>query len=303
MAKGQSKGKAAARTAATGRVSKRLTDDQKKALAILKTATDISEIMEQRNIPQFDVDDLISEILEDELEDLEDTVEGENPDNDDFKEEYDENDDDSAAYDEIEAGDPFEVEVEEHETRRFSAYIVSVYFNEEMPVIKFLQTPQYLTNDPLVRNALIERCNRFLDMAAFIAEKQRQYLKTADKEALCNLEQQELVEYFGKKNIKLSKEHISRLLDALYFNIEGLGTIPSKSLFKRFSREQKLALAREFIGACNKEMSQLEKAKALVEFIENKRGIRIKLSAKSRTEHDKYKQWKDLLRQVDEAPG
>jgi hypothetical protein len=143
-------------------------------------------------------------------------------------------------------------------------------------------------------------------MAAFIAGAQKSYFKTRDKGQLANLNQQDLVAYLEKKNHKLKKEHVARMLDVLYFKIEGIGTIPAKYFFKRYgtttglSRDEKLAYTAEFLKGCDKDLSQIEKARELVKFIEKKTGKPIKLSD-SPDEHNKYKQFKTIIQQVEGA--
>lgn len=302
MAKGHSTGKSPVKIASGEKVHKQLSIGQKQALAIIKTTADLGQLMEQRNIPQIDFDEQLSDILAEDLEELEDIVEGENPDNDDLREEYDDEEDDYKDYDEMGPNDPFEIE--ERDTSHKPIYVVTASFEKGDAIIEFQQVPQYDTNNVLVKNALLERNMLLHKMAFFIAQAQTSFFKTNDEKHLGNLNQQDIVEALKKQGKNLSKEHVSRMLDALYFKIEGLGTVPAKFLFKRYgtksrlNQEDKLADACEFLKICDVNLNQLEKAKALVQFIEQKRGITIGLSG-SKNEHDKYKQWKNIIRQVE----
>lgn len=267
------------------------------SLAAIKTAGDLTELLNETNVAQVDVDDLLSEIVEEEYGELEDGVESELPDNDDLREEHDESEDDYTDYDEIEAYDPFEVE--DLEKKSSPIYIASVLFIQEKPIVEFLQVPYYDTKDILVRNTLEERLSLFNEMATFIAAAQKSYFKTKGKGSVGFLKQQDLVEFLKKKH-SVSKEHISRMLDALYFKFEGVGTIPSKAFFKRLTQDEKIIFAKEFLEQSDKNLSQLQKAKGLVKFIDQKTGISIKLSD-NKNEHDKYKQYINIVRKVEVA--
>lgn len=302
MTKGHSTRRLPVKGTTTEKAPRRLSEGQKISHAIIKTTGDLDKLMEQRNIPQIDIEEQLSEILAAELEDLEDTVEGENPDNDDYREEHDDEEDDYKDFDEFDTFDPFNTE--ERKPSRKPLYIAAFSFKERLPAVKFLQSPQYDTGDVLVKNALVERYKLFYEMASFIAQKQDSYFRKNDEENLENLNQQDIVEFLTNKGHKISKVHVSRMLDNLCFKIEGLGTVPAKFMIKRYgvksrlTREEKLALTSEFLKTCDRGLNQLEKAKELVRFIEQKKGISIKLS-NSKNEHDKYKQWKNLILQVE----
>lgn len=338
MAKGHSTRRLPVKGPATEKIPGRLSEGQKIAHAIIKTTADLDKLMEQRNIQQLDIDEYLTKILPEELKDLEDTIEGENPDDDDFREEYDDEEDDYKDYDEMRPDDPFEAEGRDR--RHSQKYVAAVSFVEGLPVIRFLQLPQYDTNNTLVKNALLDRYELICKMASFIAETQKAYFMTYDEKKLNNLNQQDLVKNWMpdservsvekglrdfKKTRKLKKSdketydkerrkieqplknymiYVSRLLDALYFKIEELGTVPARFFIRRYgtktrlTQEEKLAHAREFLKNCGTNLNQLEKAKGLAQFIEQKKGISVKLS-NSKNEHDRYKQWKNLISRVE----
>jgi len=145
----------------------------------------------------------------------------------------------------------------------------------------------------------------FKEMALFIAGAQQSYFRTRDESTLANLNQQDLVKFLESKNHRLKKEHVSRMLDVLYFKTEGSGTVPAKHFFRRYgsktrlSQAEKFAFAKDFLRSCEKGLTQLEKAKGLVEFIRHK-GIDITLSD-SGNDHNKYKQFKTVIQKIEGA--
>lgn len=304
MARVHSKEKRPQKKTGEVKVARTLSESKQKSLAAIKTAGDLSKLLNETNIAQVDVEEFLSEITQEEVEELEDTVLWEEPDNDGLREENDDLEDDYIDYDELRANDPFEVE--DNENKGGPVYIVAVRFVEDNPVVEFLQVPQYSTNDVLVRNTIIiERFRLFREMASFIVEIQKAYFKTKKNKVLANLNQQDLVISLEKNKFRMKKEHVSRMLDVLFFKIDGLGTIPAKYFFKRYgtksklSQEEKLLFATEFLSTCESGLTQLAKAKGLVEFIRHK-GIDIVLS-NSENEHNKYKQFKTIIQRIEGA--
>lgn len=299
MAKGHSMRRLPLPEETVEKTQKKLPEGQKIVSASVRTTNDLDKLMEQLNIPQFDVDEFLSEILPEECKDLEDTVEGDNPDGDDFREEDDDLEDDYNEYDEMRPDEPFDTE--ERDNRYSQKYIATISFKETPPKIEFSNVPQYDTDNNLIKEALYERYELIYKMAYFIAETQGSYFKTGDEKDIKNLNQQEIVRFLKNKR----KEHVSRLLDTLYFKIEKIGTVPARFFIKRYghktglTQNEKLEYAREFLESCGTtNLNQLQKAKKLVEFIEKEKGISIKLS-NSKNEHYRYKQWKNLIHEVE----
>jgi len=109
-------------------------------------------LLNETCIAQIDIEELLSEMMNEEFGDFADDVQGENPDNDELRDEYDDVDDDYTDYDEIEGRDPFEAE--DVQGKNSPVYIAEVSFGQTRPTIGFLKVPCYDTSDVLVKNAL-----------------------------------------------------------------------------------------------------------------------------------------------------
>lgn len=258
------------------------------------TSGNLEKQLGEMNIPLIDFEDILDEeeSIESDLEESED-LEG--------LEENEVLEDDDIDYDEAPDEDPFDREDIERVQR--GIYIVSVEINSDSPFIQFLHVPLADTSDAIVQNTFIIRYKYFREIAQFIALKQKNFFSKLEMEGIKNLNQEDLVKYIQKKGYKLKKEHISRMLDSLFFRIKGMGDVPAKNLFRRYghktglSGEEKLSLAIEFLKNCKEGLTQLEKAKGLWEYVRDKKGIEIKLSH-STNENNKYRNLKNIINEA-----
>jgi hypothetical protein len=289
-------------TQRTGR-RRNLTEAEKKSLAIIKTAEDLHAQLLKRNIMEFDPDEFIESALEEGYGDLEDDVKGELPDDDGYRDEEDDYEDEYRDFDEPFPEEPFEDEsIKRSGSHR---YTVKVSFIGDNPEIRFSEAPDYETGNLLINNALKERQLLIHKMALFIAGWQKEFFFEGKENCLKGLNQTDILKHLKAGGNKLSKEHISRMLDSLYFYIEGLGTLPAKYFFKRHDKsglteEEKKAYAKEFLETIDTatKMNQLEKAMALVKYLIEEKGISVRLS-NNKDPHNKYKQWKKLISKVE----
>lgn len=283
---------------------RRLQEQKKKSLQIIRTTAHLSETLRGKNIPELDMEDILEKDNETEEQDIdttEDTL-GE----DDVGEE-----DEDIDYDEIRVSDPFDIEYTGKIKR--GRYIAEVPINEKgicLPrSIKFLQIPIYETDDNLDRNAIFERFKLFHKMASFLAEKQSGYFLNPQEINLINLNQMDLVNYLQKYNI--SKEHVSRMLNALYFRVQGVGDVPSKYLFERYghktglNKDELFNLAKIFLWSVTntsrgKKFTRLHEAKAFRKFVKKETNREIELSHNP-NEHDRYKNIKNILNRARKA--
>ncbi len=286
------------------RKTRQIPEKKRVSLQTIRTAVDLTQTLAEINVQEEDIDGDLEDVFGEDTEMLKDNIEGDNPDNDNLREEYEDENDDYADYDELYTPDPFEIE--DRVRRKRSIYIAEVTVNNDIPSVRFLQAPKFKTTDILIEDTLIHRFELFKEIAYFIAQKQIEYFSSFDKNRIHNLNQQDLVNYMQEKRDSFRKEHISRMLKALFFRIRGFGNLPSKYLFRRYghksklSKPEKLALTEEFLKTCDKSIKQIEKAKGLVRYIEQKMDIKIPLSDNP-VESDRYKQWTDIIKEIEKA--
>mgnify|MGYP001565681499 CR=1 FL=1 len=286
-----------------GQKTRQLAGGKLKSLQIIRTTGHLSETLREKNISELDIEDILekdNETEEQDIETTEDTL-GES----DVGEE-----DEDIDHDEIRVSDPFDIE---HTGKiKRGRYIAEVPINEKGTClshsIKFSQIPIYETDDNLNRNTLFERFKLFHKMASFIAQKQSGYFLHPQETNLINLNQKDLVNYLQEYSI--SKEHVSRMLNALYFRVQGIGDIPSKYLFERYgkielSKDKLFKLAEIFLGSVananrGKKFTRLHEAKAFRKFVKKEADCEIELS-NNPNEHDRYKNIKNILHRARKA--
>lgn len=265
-----------------------------KKLLTIYTSGDLEHQLNKKGIPLIDTEDILEDIedAEDEIENSEE-LEGMDDDNESLE-------DEDVDYDETIENDPFDIE-ERHKSRK-AIYVVEVTISNDTPSIQFLQAPLALTTDISIENTLAARNKVFREMASFIAKSQKGFFLSPQMGNIINLNQKDLLIDMNGKGYKLAKEHISRMLDSLFFKIKGMGILPGKLLFKHYghvtglSKDDKLVL--EYLSTCSKGLSQLEKAKELWEFIREKRGIEIKLTDNP-NESDRYRTLTNMIRDAE----
>ena len=288
-----------------GQKPRRLAEGKLKSLHSIRTTGDLSKTLLAKNSQELDIEDLLekeNEAVEQDIEKVEDT-----------QGEYDVGEvDEDLDYDEAGVADNFDIEYLGKIKK--GHYIAEVLLNENKSYysdhVMFLELPVYEVYDKLTRDVLFERYRLFYEIATFIAGKQAVYFSDPKNVNPANLNQMDLVYYLQKYNI--SKEHVSRMLNALYFRVKGIGDVTSKYLFERYghktglNQEELSQLAKNFFeinsksqGKRNK-FTRLEEAKMFKEFVKKKIGKEIELSDSSK-EHDRYKNIKNILNRARKA--
>lgn len=291
---------------------RKLAETKLKSLRIIRTTSHLSETLRGINIQELDIEDILEKDNESEQQDIEQTEDALA--DDDVGEE-----DEDVDYDETMTFNPFEVEYIGKIKK--GSYIAEVAVDRDTADsnhrIQFLQVPLYetdkKTDKKLIRDTLFTRFKLFYEMASYIAEKQFGYFSNPQETnlaELAGLNQMDLVSYLQKYNI--SKEHVSRMLNTLFFRVRGVGIIQSKHLFRRYGREPKLTgdrlfeLAKTFLesgantGREGKKFTRLHEAKAFRKFVKKRTGVKIKLSDNP-NEHDQYKNIKNILNKARKA--
>ncbi len=303
MAKGHSKEirKTKRQTKETDQKPKKLPKEKQKSLQTILTATSVEKKFEEMNIPQVNPE----ELFEDDKF-LNDLSGEESTDEMSLKDEYGEIEDEDIDFDEASRIDPFDIEDRDRIER--AKYIVETFIRDDTFDVQFVYIPIFSTKNNLINNTLIRRYNIFKEMAYFIAEKQKSFFIKPDAKYLNPLNQKDLIEYLKRKEYKLEKGHISRMLDALYFRIKGRGDLPAKQLFKRYghkthvSRHDLLELAKGFLDSAyfNKNDSQLYRAKRFHEYLKEEKSVVIPLPDSLR-EDDKYRYLKNILKEAEKS--
>jgi hypothetical protein len=276
---------------------KALPEAKQKSLQAMLTTSNLGKLLSQVNVTEDDIDDIFA----DPEGDLEDTVANEESDCEDLTVDHEETDDDYTDYDEDASFDPFDIE--NGGVRQSAGYVVGVFPDGENFTVKFLKAPMFDTGDVLIKSALFKRHVLFAVIASFIAVRQKEYFFSLNAEKLVNLNQEDLVRQMRKKN-NLSKEHISRMLEALFFRIDGLGYLPAKYFFKRYghktglSQPEKLRLAVKFLATCVKKCTLLDKAVRFREFIKAETGCEIELS-KNEDMNNRYRHLKNIIKRAE----
>jgi len=287
---------------------KTIPEGKLKSIQSVKTTGNIRQTLEEMNIIIEDVDELIDEMAVEGLKEIEDDVRDEDMD-EDPKEYYEEADDDYMDFDEERDVDPFD-DADGIRGPSRAGYVVEVRWEGSNPVIDFLEAPRFFVDDPLVEDALYQRMKIYREMARFIARRQKEYIKSPAEDNLQELKQDDLVNHIQKKNFNLGKAHISRMLDALFFKINGIGIVPAKGLFmsywtrksgeKALSRERMISYAVEFLKALGdkKPDNQLKLAKMFWQFCKEKKGVEIKLPDNP-NENDRYRNLKNIIKEAE----
>jgi len=284
--------------------TRQLAEAKLKGLHIIRTTGNLRETLNEKNIQEEDIEEILEndeEAEELDIENAEDTLA-----QDDIGEE-----DEDIDYDETKTSNPFDVEcIGEIKKGRYVAEVTAV----EEPnngfgyQVRFLQVPLYETDKKadkkLIRDTLFARYRLFYEMASFIAEKQFDYFSNPKGKDPVNLNQTDMVNYLQKNNI--SKEHASRMLNSLYFKVQGTGYMPSKYVFERYghktgmSKDELIELAKKFFEFSAEaqhrdgKFTRLDEAKAFRVFVKKQAGKEIELSD-SANEHDRYKNLKNIL--------
>jgi|GEM_PF-1805277 len=285
---------------------RQIQEDKLKSIQSIKTSQDLRQALAKMNVIE-DIDEISDEMAEEALEGIEDDILDEGVD-EDLTEYYEETEDDYLDFDEEKGIDPFEG-ADRIKEPAMSGYVVEVRWEGNKPVIDFLEAPRFFVDDPLIEDALYQRMKIYREMVVFIARHQRGYIKSPAEDNLQELKQDDLVKHIQKK-FRLEKAHISRMLDNLFFKINGLGIVSAKGLFRSYwtrrgygdalSRERKISYAVEFLRELKdrKNYNQLQMAKMFWQFCKDKKGVEIKLSANPR-ENDKYRNLKNIIKEAE----
>lgn len=276
----------------TGRIKEPRRFPVKKRISqqAIVTAADVGTKLAEKNISEVD----IGELLDESLTDMPDSPITEDEEKIELGDKIGAQDDDDWEFDELPEPDPFDVE--ERKKIFPLQYIAGVLFENKQPSIHFISIPLFKVKDNLDRNALLRRYKILKEMAAFIAERQINFFLGKNKATLTILQQIDLIKDIQNKGYKLSKVHVSRMLDALFFRIEGIGDLPAEYFFKS-PRDIQREAAKEFIPRCGIELNQLEKAKLFEAFLKDK-GIDVNLSDNP-NDHERYKNLKTIIKEAE----
>jgi hypothetical protein len=264
---------------------------------------DLFRAIAKTPVPTKDLDTLLEQLAS-EYDMFEDDVEGEIPD-EDLLDEYNFSDD-ALEYDEPEPVEPFEETLEEikHIEAR---YLFAIEPHDDKLQVVLLDSPLLTCDDPLLLSAILEHRERRLALAAELAKAQSDFFTNdCNPSRLANLNQGMLLEHMRTIYPRLDKHNLSRLLDALWFRIPGMGDLPARYFLRKMgyrtklTMQQKEDLTRTYLTSL-KNASALEplgKAKGLVRFIEEQCNIIVELSPNP-NEHDRYKGWKNLIARLE----
>lgn len=263
----------------------------------IRTSGELEKQLNKINIPLVNVEDLLedTEDIESGLDASEDL---EGMETDDESEGFE---DENIDYDEVNKEDPFDIEFNNKRWR--DVHLAEVMLKKGIPSISFLHVPVADATDAVINGAITERNRVFREMAVFLATKQERFFESPVMDNIANLNQEDIVKHLNTKGYKIHKEHVSRMLDSLFFMLPGIGRTPSRILFKRYgkhrlSKDDKLKFAAEFLDTCYDDISQLEKAKRFWEYIKDKKGIEIRLSS-SNDANDRFRNLKNIIRNAE----
>lgn len=288
-----------------GPQNKGIPKNKKLSQQVIRTCSDLAEVIDKSKEIIAEDDSDLADDLENKSDELTDEIEPEE-DEESTNGGEDEGNDDDIDYDEPDTGDPFDIE--ERGSGRRERYTVEISVKGNTPIIHFLHIPKFKTKDPLIKGAIYSRYKLFHEMAAFIGRKQIQYFQSKDEAKKVNLNQKDIVEHLNKKGIEgITTQHISRMLNALFFQIDGC-VYPARYLFRRYghklrlNQEDAITLGREFLISLKNEtgLTQVEKAKRFYEFLNNKRGFEIKLSDNP-NESERFRSLIIIITQVEES--
>lgn len=279
----------------TGKGQKTLPSKMRVLSQSVRTSGDIERQLNEINIPLINVDDLLEDAgdIENEL-DVSDDI--------DVDGEDEGSEDDNVDYDEPVEEELFDIESDNKSWK--GIYVAEVMISKGIPSVSFLHVPIADTTDVVISGAIAERNKVFREMAVFLAARQCNFFESSEMGNIVNLNQEDLVKYLNAKGYKLPKEHVSRMIDTLYFMTTDKGKVPSRVLFKRYghktglSKDDKLKIAAEFLNTCRDDVSQLEKAKRFWLYLKDKKGIEIKLPSSS-DENNRFRNLKNMIRDAE----
>jgi len=269
---------------------------------------DTVKAMEKINVPVLDVEDFIDDDESEYEQNMEIQLEEEERISDSLDIEPE---DEDLDFDEIELNDPFEVEKPEGTYR--GRYIVKAEYNkknDDEVAIVFIESPVFDTDDETIMEALLLRQKILKKIALIIAKKQQAYLQDPKRKNLQALEQKEVLgeikEHFKQYNVvkSLDKHHMSRMVSSLNFLIPNFRIIPASSLFIKklrvtdITKQELIVLAKDFLNKNQKYKTKTDEAKAFWDFIKEKTGKEVALSKNAKSEGDRFKPLRNLLKDI-----
>lgn len=300
----QRAGQSRVRTAAQEKSPRKLPEGKKVSQQSIVTATDLEQSLGKLNVRLPDEGELAEELLEDEEREVSpeygDLPFDEMPDGFGYEDDIREFDEPDDALPELDLAD---------DEGSGCPYLVSIEFRDGEPRGILRQAPRVETFDPVLSAAIRERCDRMLDRAAGIARAQRRFFEgEQDVKELVNYSQSDLLEELNQRwqgKRREDREHLSRVLDALWFRVPRWGELPARFFLRQYSRKSGLTASEKENRARHYLQETLhlgkrtiqQKAEGFVAWLRDS-GYQVELTP-GKTEADTYKTWRNLISRVE----